>query len=154
MGLLRYPLFAKIVEIVQSDPTKLHMTAEQPDGTKLNVTIEGWDAPGIYNNSPHYKDLPHDTPVEVWKPETGYKTHPISMVVSVSAAGTMTIYDRTPPSTDETIAKLDFNEKRAIPFTFGTDVIFETNHVIVAKFVGDTGSPTGSITVIGHEHIA
>jgi len=128
------------------------VTVEQPIGENLNVNVDNFPAQDIFQNTPHYAQLNHNTLTVVWTPASGSKIHMVSFVISVDAAGYVEILDRTPPATDTRILRLDFSEKKAVPFGLNTDLDFDWDHVLVARFIGDAGTPTGYITAIGHEH--
>lgn len=135
-----------------SHTTKSPLEVEQKDGTKLNISVDNFPPEDIFENTPHYAQLNHNVLTAIWTPASGSKIHMRSFVVSVDASGYVELFDRTPPATDTQIFRLDFNEKKAVPFGLNTDLDFDWNHILVARFTGDAGTPTGYITAIGHEH--
>ncbi len=130
-------------------PAPITVTAVQSDGILLNMTLNGFSAPDLVQNIPHFTELPHDTLTIVWTPASGWMPHIISLIVSTEAAGVCYIYKN-----DEEFLHLEFNEKKSQPFGMGTDVHFVADTVIKAKFVGDAATPSGYITIVGHEHEA
>lgn len=128
----------------------VEVTQDEPD--KLNVKVDNFPIQDYMQNKPHYVQLAHNTTTVVWTPTLGYKIHLVSLVASATAAGALTIYDRTPPATDTIIMVLDFNEKKSVPIPLNTDLDFGYDHVLVALFVGDAGTPSAHLTAIGHEH--
>lgn len=129
---LRLPITTTIAEPV---------TIIQPDEEQLRVTAIQ------LHNTPYFKELPHDTLTTVWTPTAGTTPHIVALIVSVEAAGVCYIYKN-----DTEFLRLEFNEKKSQPFGMGTDVHFEADTVIKAKFVGDAATPSGYITIVGHEH--
>ena len=129
-------------------PSPTTTTVEQTDETQLlaTVTLEGFSAPDNVLNSPHFIELPHDELTVVWTPASGKKPHIISFIVSTEAAGVCYIYKN-----DTEFLHLEFNEKKSQPFGTGTELDFDVDTVIKAKFVGAAASPSGWITIVGHE---
>lgn len=100
----------------------------------------------------HYKKISDDssgTSADVWTPVSGKRAHMKGGNVSVTGAGEVEIRDKT---ADKTIAVLHFNEKKAIPFNLGTDVVLPKDHVIEAKWTIDAATGDCHITLFGHEH--
>lgn len=114
---------------------------------RLRVDSEGQLIIAHIDHTPHYKELPHGTLTTVWTPDSGKHIHATGVVLSVGAAGVVTLYHG-----DTIFCTLHFNEKRAVPIPIIEDLTFGVDVVLKAKYVGDTGEPTGYITVIGHEH--
>ena len=133
--------------VEQLDPKKLLVTAVQSDGTLLNVTVNGFIPPDVQHNVPYFAELPHDTLTTVWTPASGNCPHLRSFIVSTEAAGVCYLYKN-----DEEFTRLEFNEKKSQPFDAGTDVCFDPDTVLKAKFVGDAATPSAYITMVGHEH--
>jgi hypothetical protein len=137
-----------------SHTSKDPLTVEQLNAKKLNVSVDNFPPQDHYQNLPHYKALPDaGGNIVVWTPASGKKIHLVSFIISTPAAGTITLYDRTPPATDTPIMTLDFNIRNSVPFGLNTDLDFDYNHMLVAKWVQDApGGGTAYITAIGHEH--
>lgn len=128
---------------------------EQSDAEKLNVRVDNFPIQDYMQNLPHYQSLVDGVRTIVWTPASGKKIHLVSFVVSTPAAGYITLYDRTPPATDTTFMRLDFNARQSMPFGLNTDLDFDWNHVLAAQWTQDApGGGTAYITAIGHEHIS
>lgn len=100
----------------------------------------------------HYKKISDDTSGtsgDVWTPASEKAIHCTGGNVSVTGAGVVEIKDKTAGTT---IAVLHFNEKKAVPFSLGTDVVLTKDHVIEAKFTIDAATGDAHITLFGHEH--
>ena len=89
------------------------------------------------------------TSADIWDPAAGKRLHLTGIIVSVDAAGEVQIRDKTGLSV---IGVMDFNEKKATPFNFGSDLELPADHVLEATFTVDAGTGNAFITVIGHEH--
>lgn len=99
----------------------------------------------------HYKKISDDTSgteAAVWTPASGKSIRVTSGLVSVSAKGIVEVKDST---AEKTIAIFDFNEKKAIPFDIGFELVFPIDHVLSAKFTVDTGTGDAHITFFGLE---
>lgn len=99
----------------------------------------------------HYKKISDDasgTEEVVWTPASGKSIRVTSGLISVSAKGTVEIKDSTAGAT---IAVFDFNEKKAIPFDIGFELVFPKNHALSVKFTVDTGTGDAQITFFGLE---
>jgi len=94
----------------------------------------------------HYATLPHATLTTVWTPASGKRVNLVSMVVSVENAGVMEIRHGT-----STFIHMEFSERRAVPVGMATAVRFAPDEAIQAVFTGDTGSPSGYISLFGYE---
>lgn len=119
----------------------LTITVEQPDETQLLVQA----IPRF--NGTYFKALPHDTLTVVWTPASGLSPHITSILVSVEAAGICYLYKN-----DEEFMRMEFNERKSQPFGVAADIHFDADTVINAKFTGDAATPSGYITIVGHEH--
>lgn len=100
----------------------------------------------------HYVAITDDTTGTtgtIWDPAAGKSIHLVSLIVSVSDAGQVEIYDN---AAGTTIAIMHFNEKKTVPANFAGDVVLTADHVLGAKFTCDAGSKDAHITAIGHEH--
>ena len=104
------------------------------------------------NGTYHYvaiTDGTTGTTATVWDPTAGKSIHLVSLIISVSDAGEVEIYDN---ATGTTIAIMHFNEKKTVPITFAGDLVLTANNVLGAKFTAAAGSKTAHITAVGHEH--
>jgi len=136
-----------------SHTSKEPLKVEQPDAEKLNVTVDNFPAQDVFQNLPHYQSLPDGATRVVWIPASGKKMHLVSFVVSTPSAGVITLYNRTPPATDTAFMTLDFNNRQSMPFGLNTDLDFDWNHILAARWTQDApGGGTAYITAIGHEH--
>ena len=112
----------------------------QPDSDLFHVKAY------MYENDYVYKVLPHNTLVTVWTPAAGKHLRIVGGIVSVESAGNVELYENS-----NTILHLEFNERKAVPIPIVENLDLGTNVVLKAKYVADTGTPNGYLTVVGHE---
>lgn len=113
----------------------------QPDGHLLRVSY----VPNTYR----YAVLPHNADVLVWDTAAGAELHIAGGIISVENAGYVDISDH---AIGTIIARLHFNEKKAVPIPIVEDLVLAVGNVLRARYIADAGTPNGYITVIGHEH--
>ena len=104
------------------------------------------------DNTYHYKAIEDDTPRTtgtVWDPAAGKSIHLVGLVVSVTGAGQVEIYDN---AAGTTIAMMHFNEKKAVPVPLASNLVLAADRILGAKFTCDAGTETAHVTGIGHEH--
>ena len=99
----------------------------------------------------YYKELFHNSTQTIWTPDAGNQIHMRSFYLSVEDAGVLEIYRQT-DTTSSVMFKTLFANKSTIPYCCAADIELEKDEVVKARFVGDTGTPTGYITLVGHEH--
>lgn len=130
------PAFAR--EVIQSNPGQ------------LNVTVDNFPVQDHMQNLEHYKEIASEATDVVWTPQSGYKIHLVSLVVSASAAGNTILYKRTLPATDNILMTLVL-EKGTLAFGLNTDLDFDWDQQLVAYYQNG-GSEICYVTAIGHEH--
>jgi len=94
----------------------------------------------------HYASLPHDTLTTVWTPASGNRINLVSMVLSAQNAGVMEVRHGA-----STFIHIEFSERKAVPVGMATTVRFAVDEPIRAIFTGDTGTPSGYISLFGYE---
>lgn len=100
----------------------------------------------------HYVKITDDTSgtsADIWTPASGKQPHITGGIVSVTASGVVQIRDKT---ADKDIAVLEFEAVKSIPFSLGTDLVLEKDHVIEAKWTISAASGDVHTTLYGHEH--
>lgn len=133
-----------MVEMVAADSgIKPKLLLTRDDGVLITDTND---------NTYHYVAITDDTSgtaATVWDPAAGKSAHIVSLIVSVSDAGQVEIYDN---AAGTEIAMLHFNEKKTVPVPIANNLVLTTDHVLGAKFTCAAGSKTAHVTAIGHEH--
>jgi len=98
-----------------------------------------------------YKKISDDTSgteAVVWTPASGKSIRIISALISVTAAGEVEIKDST---AGETIAIVEFEAIKAVPFDVGFQFQLPKDHALSAKFTVGTGTGDCHITFFGLE---
>ncbi|GAH51220.1 unnamed protein product, partial [marine sediment metagenome] len=102
---------------------------------------------GLDNEAPVFVTLAHGVDTLVWDPAADHSLHLKSFILSVESAGMVQIFrDATE------WCRLHFNEKKAVPVPFPTDVTLPVDEILRATYTGDVGADNAFITAIGHEH--
>jgi len=113
----------------------------QSDQEQLNAKVAFWDS------EPKYASLTHNSVTTVWTPASGNRIHLISLAASTDGSGSLEIR-----RDDTTFLRLEFGERKAIPFSLATEVKLNPDEVIKVLWTGDTGNEKAYITLFGHEH--
>ena len=133
-----------MVELVAGTSTKdPRLLLTRSDGVMITDTND---------NTYHYVAIADDTTGTtgtIWDPAAGKSMHIVSLIVSVTGAGQVEIYDN---AAGTTIAMMHFNEKKAVPVPLANNLVLAADRILGAKYTCDAGAETAHVTAIGHEH--
>jgi len=98
-----------------------------------------------------YKKISDDTSgteTTIWTPSSGKQIVLISSIISVDSVGTVELKDQT---SGDTIAVLEFEAIKSVPFAPGFQILLPKDHALSAKFTVNTGTGNCYITIFGYE---